>query len=98
VTRPARSSDDEIARWLGEHDAWRLVDGHLVARYELAWERSLEVLALAGAAVTRLNHHPVVGVQYGALDVELWTHDRGGVTALDLAVAEAFDAAVAATR
>jgi pterin-4a-carbinolamine dehydratase len=43
----------------------------------------------------RLDHHPVVSVGYCQLRFELWTHDRGGVTRLDLDYAEALDEIVA---
>ena len=39
----------------------------------------------------RLNHHPLVTVGYNKLVFELWTHDRDGLTQLDLDYAEALE-------
>jgi len=38
-----------------------------------------------------LDHHPVVTIGYREVRVVLWTHDRGGITSLDLAYAHAFN-------
>ena len=38
-----------------------------------------------------IDHHPFLTVGYNHLRIELWTHDKGGITALDLAFAEFVD-------
>jgi len=43
----------------------------------------------------RLNHHPEWCNVWNRVDVVLTTHDAGGVTPLDLALARAMDAAAA---
>ena len=39
----------------------------------------------------KMNHHPEWFNVYNRVDITLTTHDAGGVTALDLALAEAID-------
>jgi hypothetical protein len=69
VTRPDLVDAAALDEWLGAHHDWQLRDGHLVREVEPA---------------ERLDHHPVVNVGYCQLRFELWTHDRDGVTQLDL--------------
>jgi 4a-hydroxytetrahydrobiopterin dehydratase len=47
------------------------------------------------ALAERLDHHPDLTLGYRQLRVEVWTHDRAGVTQLDLDYAEGFDAIIA---
>jgi hypothetical protein len=70
------------------------VPGELVAQWMLPYEASLVVLERTLESINKLDHHPIVELSYEALRVTLWTHDKGGITELDLAIAEAFDAAV----
>jgi len=39
----------------------------------------------------RLDHHPVATVGYRELRLELWTHDRNGITQLDLDYGDGFE-------
>jgi 4a-hydroxytetrahydrobiopterin dehydratase len=41
-----------------------------------------------------LDHHPLVTLGYRRVRFELWTHDQGGVTQLDLDYAEGLDAII----
>jgi 4a-hydroxytetrahydrobiopterin dehydratase len=52
------------------------------------------VVGLASIA-EGLNHHPDIDVRYNKVRLEVWTHDRGGLTALDVALARQADALVA---
>jgi 4a-hydroxytetrahydrobiopterin dehydratase len=96
VSRPELSSNDEITSWLQHHPHWLLSNDHLVGRFEILFDLSVKVLVETERTISRLNHHPTVTLEYGRLGVELWTHDRGGVTPLDFDVAQSFDDAVAA--
>jgi pterin-4a-carbinolamine dehydratase len=49
----------------------------------------VEVGALADAA----DHHPDVDLRYPSVTVRLTTHDAGGLTAKDVALARRIDAA-----
>lgn len=96
MSRPNRLGGDEVARWLAQHPYWRLADGHLVR--ELVTRRYADAVEIVRAQLElaeRLDHHALLCVGYRSLRVELWTHDRDALTALDLAYAEAFDELVA---
>lgn len=91
MSRPPLLPAHDVERWLEDHPTWRLEDGHLVAFIASPFDRSVRILVDAVAEIERLNHHPRVEVAYEGLTVELWTHDRGGITQLDLDVASFID-------
>jgi 4a-hydroxytetrahydrobiopterin dehydratase len=47
----------------------------------------LELVGLIGAAAETANHHPDLDLRYAYLDIHLSSHDVGGVTERDLALA-----------
>jgi 4a-hydroxytetrahydrobiopterin dehydratase len=46
-----------------------------------------------GFVAERLEHHPNWSNVYNRVDVELWSHDLGGVSRLCVELAKAMDAA-----
>ncbi len=89
----ARLSDDEIERELGSLPGWRR-EGDAIARdYELAdFVAALGLIAQIGALAERADHHPTLTNTYNRIGVELSTHDAGGITANDFALARAIEA------
>jgi 4a-hydroxytetrahydrobiopterin dehydratase len=96
VSRPALLDDTVVAEWLTAHPTWRRnVAGHLersihVDRYATA----VAVIATQIDLAEELDHQPLVTLGWLDVHFELWTHDRDGLTALDLAYAERFDGLV----
>jgi 4a-hydroxytetrahydrobiopterin dehydratase len=85
VTRPDLVDAAALDEWLGAHHDWQLRDGHLVREVRTTdYPSSIELLMALVEPAERLDHHPVVNVGYCQLRFELWTHDRDGVTQLDL--------------
>jgi 4a-hydroxytetrahydrobiopterin dehydratase len=92
VSRPPLLDDDAIEQFLQGHTTWHLESGHLVR--VLSTKDYIGAAALFQAQVPlaqRLNHHPTVTVDYNELRVEIWTHDQGGISALDLDYVKGFD-------
>ena len=78
--------------WLTRHRAWTLVEGHLVRELRTRDYSSAAALVHDQVALAEgLDHHAIITLGYCELRVELWTHDRGGITQLDLDYAEGFD-------
>lgn len=50
-------------------------------------------MSRAALAAEKLNHHPEWSNTYNVVDVTLTTHDCNGLSALDIALARAMDAA-----
>jgi len=92
VKRPARLDQTILDEWLKRHVEWRLVEGHLVRELRTSDYASAAALVHDQVPLAeRLDHHPILTLGYRDLRVELWTHDRGGITQLDLDYAEGFE-------
>jgi 4a-hydroxytetrahydrobiopterin dehydratase len=86
--------DDTVVReWLALHSAWRLDGGHLVRAFNtIDYASAVAIVDALVPAAEELDHHPIITIGYRHLRFELWTHDRGGLTHLDLDYANALDA------
>lgn len=86
---------DEIAAALRELPGWELREGKL--RRELAFADFSEAFAFmtrVALAAERLDHHPDWSNVWNRVAIALWTHDAGGITARDLALARQIEAAL----
>jgi len=90
-----RLSDAERAGLASVLSAWQVVQGRDAIRRELrfrdfseAWGFMSRVALLA----EQHNHHPDWSNVWNTVRVELSTHDAGGVTEKDVALARAIDA------
>ena len=93
MSRPARLDEGAVAAWLRAHRRWCLEGGHLVAEVRTRdYPSSVKILDAQVELAERLDHHPNVSLGRCHLRFELWTHDRGGLTSLDLDYAEGLDA------
>ena len=88
-------SDDEITRELGSLAGWRR-EGDAIARdYELTdFVAALGLIAQIGALAERADHHPTLTNTYNRVGIKLSTHDVGGITANDFALARAIEVRV----
>lgn len=55
-------------------------------------------MAQVALLAERMNHHPEWRNVYNRVDISLTTHDAGGLSSLDLALAQAIDRVVAGAR
>lgn len=88
-------SDDEITTRLAALDGWSRAGDQIERKLE--FDDFLSAIAfinriaeLAEAA----DHHPEIFNVYNRVELVLTTHDAGGLTARDFALAEKIDAAV----
>jgi 4a-hydroxytetrahydrobiopterin dehydratase len=69
-------------------DDWRWLLGVLHARFKPGtFAKGLELANRIGAAAEDADHHPDLDLSYPTLDVRLLSHDVGGVTSRDVALA-----------
>jgi 4a-hydroxytetrahydrobiopterin dehydratase len=69
--------------------AWREESGALTRTYETGnWQRTLLLANAIGFLGEAAGHHPDLMLSYPRLTVKLSTHDAGGITERDFALAE----------
>jgi len=82
------SSEQVQARLQDELPHWQLADGRLQRDYRTADFRTALLLANAIGHLAELAwHHPDLTVSWGRVGVQLVSHDAGGITARDFALA-----------
>ena len=92
MSRPERLDDDVIVQWQRGHREWHVEDGHLVREVVTTdYPSAVRIVEAQVDLCERLDHHPIITVGYRTLRFELWTHDRDGLTELDLTFATQLD-------
>lgn len=90
----APSSNPDKAKLTG-HDVaaelindWRLMLGMLRARFTTAdFASALALVDAIGAAAEAADHHPVLALAWGRVDVQLFSHDIKAITQRDIRLA-----------
>lgn len=73
-------------------EGWDIVDSALERSYRFAnFAESLVFVNAVGAAAEQANHHPDIAFGWGRATVRWTTHDAGGITAKDVALARRTD-------
>ena len=97
MTWPPALGDGEVAAALAAPDApkWDLVDGQLVKVIECAgFLAALDFVAAVGRLAEEADHHPDIDIRWRTVRLAVVTHDAGGLTKLDFALARAVDALI----
>ena len=82
-------SDDEIAAELNGLDGWQSKGGKLKRRYEFEnFAQSLAFVNRVGEIAEAADHHPDITFGWGYAEIATTTHDRGGITDVDVALAK----------
>ena len=69
---------------------WRLQDGALAIDLAfVAFAHAFALMSAVALEAERMQHHPEWSNVYNRLSIRLRTHDAGGVTELDFALADA---------
>lgn len=76
----------------GGKSSWTLVNGKLSRNYRFAdFVTAFGFMTEAAILAERANHHPEWQNVYGRVDVQLTTHDAGGLTDRDFDLAAAME-------
>ena len=79
----------EISDRLKGLPGWHLQDGAIVREYQTdGWPTTLMLVNAIGFFAEAADHHPDLAVSWGKVQVKLWTHSAGGVTASDVELAQ----------
>ncbi len=85
-------SQAEAAEKLVDLEGW-IADGDVIKRrFKFAnFAESLDFVNKVGAIAEEADHHPDITFGWGYAEIATTTHDRGGVTDVDLALARKVD-------
>ena len=86
-------SDIEVQREVNALEGWSRRGEAIVKTFEFAtFPQGIAWVTRVAEAAERANHHPDLDVRYTRITASLSTHDSGGITARDFALARAMDA------
>lgn len=86
-------SDIEIQRELGTLPGWARRGVALLKTYTFAaFPAGVDWVRRVADVAESMNHHPDIDIRYTRISVTLSTHDSGGITSKDIALARALDA------
>ncbi len=89
-------TDLEIKKAIATLPGWSLRDGKLHRAYVFPdFVHAFGFMATAAIAIEAMNHHPDWSNVWNKVTVDLITHDSGGVTAKDIALAEKLESLAA---
>jgi 4a-hydroxytetrahydrobiopterin dehydratase len=85
---PPRLSDLEIQRALGSLPGWSRRGDVLVKTFTWpTFANGIDFVQRVARAADAVNHHPDIDIRYTRVVCSLSTHDAGGITNADLALA-----------
>jgi len=87
-----KMTDVQVEAWLSAHPKWKLANGKL--QRELRFESFSEAFGFmtrVAMEAERCGHHPEWFNVYGLVRVDLTTHDCGGISERDFALADRMD-------
>ena len=91
----------KLARQIASSSApgWRLALQRLHLRVKTGdFATGLDLVNAIGALAEAADHHPDIDLRYGTVHVALSSHDAGGVTDRDIALAGQIDALLAENK
>jgi 4a-hydroxytetrahydrobiopterin dehydratase len=93
---PQLLSDEEIGKALGTLPEWTRDEGALVRTVELSsFPQAIQVVNRVAEIAENDNHHPDIDIRWRTLTFRCSTHSEGGITALDVSLAEEIDGVIA---
>lgn len=91
----ARLTDEERAAALADLPDWRLTDNGGAISRSFKFRNFVEAfgfMSRVALLAERANHHPEWSNVYNRVEIRLTTHDAGGLSARDIALAQAIGA------
>jgi 4a-hydroxytetrahydrobiopterin dehydratase len=90
--------DREIDGFCAAHGRWEQIGQHLAgAATAVSFTAAIAWVNQIAEAAEELDHHPDIDIRWCTLTFRLTTHSAGGLTDLDLLLADRIDAIVDAT-
>ena len=93
MARPKKLEDAEITARLADLPGWSIEHGKLHRAFSFAdFNEAFAFMARSALVAEQLDHHPEWFNVYATVRVDLTTHDAGGLTELDFALATRMNA------
>jgi 4a-hydroxytetrahydrobiopterin dehydratase len=93
MARPSKLETSVVDAWLATNAGWAREGEAIVRAYKLVdFGAALGFAVRLGLVAEKRDHHPDILIGWGKARVLWTTHDAGGVTQLDLDLAQATDA------
>ncbi len=85
-------TDAEIAARLASIEGWSVVNLKLHKQYVFAdFVHAFGFMATSAIAIEKMDHHPEWSNVYNRVNVDLTTHDAGGISSKDFELARVLD-------
>lgn len=92
MARPSKLDPSAVDSWLSQHPGWAREGDALVRTFKLPdFGAALALAVRLGMVAEKRDHHPDILIGWGKARVLWTTHDAGGITQLDLELAETTD-------
>ena len=94
MAKVPKLNDGEITAGLKKLPKWRLESGKLHREYKFAdFVQAFGFMSSVALMAEGMNHHPEWFNVYSTVKIDLTTHDAGGISEKDFALAEKIEAA-----
>lgn len=85
-------NENELTNAIADLSGWKTENNALYKRFELAdFITALDLVNKAAVIANEMDHHPDIEFGWGYAAFSITTHDRGGITDLDLLLARKFE-------
>ena len=91
---PEQLSSSQVENELSKLEGWTLVEGRSAIARSFIFGNFVEAFGFmtrAALVAEKMDHHPEWSNVYKTVDVMLTTHSAGGITELDIKLADAMD-------
>ncbi len=90
---PELLNQEELDKMASQLENWKIIENHhLVGVYQFDnFADALEFTCLVGEVAEDLQHHPEIDLEWGRVEITIFTHDRDGLTELDFKFAARVD-------
>lgn len=93
MTRPVRLSKDDVQAELASVPGWSIEGDSIRRRYEFGgFKAAMAFVNRVAALAEGADHHPEILIEYAKVTLTLSTHDVGGLSPRDFALARSIDA------
>jgi 4a-hydroxytetrahydrobiopterin dehydratase len=90
--QPLKLGEGKILTALAAIPNWQLSDGKITRTYEFKdFPAAIKFVETIGAIAEQAWHHPDIDIRWNKVTLTLTTHDAGGLTEKDFALAKQFD-------